>query len=361
MHRITGKVAPITRFLRWAAFIAGAVPLAVASGAVCGLANAGLFEECIRINGDRVEPTIAFTPPKVVDLQEAKAIQVNNIAFSPDGTHLAATSIGGFLNVWAFDSKKLEFSLVGDKEAITCFAYSPDGRQLASGGLHNTVKLWSAYDGKLECKNDGHSDVVSCVAYDPKGEYLASAGHDRTVRIIGTRTCAVALVIRPNIKNTISSVAFSRDGKEIVCAHNDNEVILFNVATGIEVQKWRATRPLPRVADTADGRHIAWLCDGNIMLLEPMKNIGIAYWPNHPISAALMPNGDCLGYALSREGDSSTPSEIVLVRIADGRPRLRIFERMPVTGMCFSPNNKMIACVDEKGTVHIWAIPRLPE
>jgi len=64
------------------------------------------------------------------------------VAFSPDGTLLAAASGDGMIRIWDVESGLLAATLAGHSKAATSLAFSPDGRWLASGGLDGKVVLW---------------------------------------------------------------------------------------------------------------------------------------------------------------------------------------------------------------------------
>lgn len=63
-------------------------------------------------------------------------------------------------------------------------AWSPDGSALAAGCADGTLWLWKAASGELAAVLSGHTGRVESVAWSPDGSVLSSAGGcgDSTVR-----------------------------------------------------------------------------------------------------------------------------------------------------------------------------------
>jgi WD40 repeat protein len=84
---------------------------------------------------------------------------IQAIAYSPDGTRLAAaTDIG----IWIYDAQSgKELNLfAGHTGIILSVAYSPDGRTIMSGGLNHAVDLWDAVTGRYKATLKGHAERV---------------------------------------------------------------------------------------------------------------------------------------------------------------------------------------------------------
>ena len=66
---------------------------------------------------------------------------VYELAYTPDGTQLAAASAIG---IWIYDARTGEALrlLTGHTDYVRCVAFSPDGTVLVSGSYDGTVLLW---------------------------------------------------------------------------------------------------------------------------------------------------------------------------------------------------------------------------
>ncbi len=62
----------------------------------------------------------------------------------------------------------------GHKEAIKCLAFSIDEDLLASGGKDNLIFLWNVSTGKMEKSLEGHLDTVTCLDFSGNGKNICS-------------------------------------------------------------------------------------------------------------------------------------------------------------------------------------------
>ena len=120
-------------------------------------------------------------PIKVVQRARLGKGWVTDMAWTPDGTHLAvASTIGVFL----YDASTLEeVRYIPTDAPVRSVAFAPDGQTLASGSRDGTVRLWRVADGVLLRTLEGHTDGVWSVAFAPDGATLASGSRDGTVRL----------------------------------------------------------------------------------------------------------------------------------------------------------------------------------
>jgi WD40 repeat protein len=141
-----------------------------------------------------------------------------SIAWSPDGTKLATTSLDKPARVWDSATGRQLLTLRGRQENVSSVAWSPDGTKLATAGLDQTTRVWDASTGRELLTLRGHQAVVSDIAWSPDGTRLASAGGDRTTRVWDARD-GHELVALHN-QGVVWSVAWSPDGTKLVTASN---------------------------------------------------------------------------------------------------------------------------------------------
>jgi len=93
----------------------------------------------------------------------------NDLAFSPNGSHLATTGADRTVRLWAMPSGKPIAILTGHTDAINDIAFSPDGSRLTTAGGDNTARLWNMPSGKLVTTLTGHTAAVYAIAFTPGG------------------------------------------------------------------------------------------------------------------------------------------------------------------------------------------------
>jgi WD40 repeat protein len=67
---------------------------------------------------------------------------VSGVAFHPDGTRLATTSLDGTTKIWSLTTGQELFTLFGHASGVQGVAFHPDGTRLATAGQDGTVRLY---------------------------------------------------------------------------------------------------------------------------------------------------------------------------------------------------------------------------
>jgi WD40 repeat protein len=111
---------------------------------------------------------------------------VSSVAFSPDGSKIAAGSHDRKLSVFDLRSGDCEATLTGDKQ-VNSVAFSPDGKILAAGDSEfmkaSDIRLYDVRTGEIKSTLTGHSDSVSSVAFSADGQWVMSGSDDKTIRL----------------------------------------------------------------------------------------------------------------------------------------------------------------------------------
>jgi WD40 repeat protein/mono/diheme cytochrome c family protein len=188
---------------------------------------------------------------------------VNDLAFSADGTVLAAAAgepgIAGEARIWDLASGSLIRAFVGHKDAVYSVAVSPDGHLLATGSYDQKITLWDVDTGKPVRDLEGHNAAVVSLSFRKDGKVLASASADRTVKLWDVATGA-RLDTRSESAKELNAVAFSPDGTLVAAAGVDNRIRIWRVSESAAEN----TNPLLSSQFAHEGAilRLAWATDG---------------------------------------------------------------------------------------------------
>ena len=240
---------------------------------------------------------------------ESFDIDVYSLAFSPDGTCIAAGCGEGYMtrNVCSYNIRVINLELAAQISYSGTHVFIPsDGR---------TIKLLK---GEVPPSPfEGHEHRVNSVAYSPDGKQIASCSDDGTVRLWDISTGSRRTFRGDLIVN--QSVAFSPDGTQIA-----SDTRLFNLSTGSHTRHsfGMTTVAVYSFAFSVDGRFLA-------------------------SGSSLASPGSSLAFSEIR--DVSTPQSIVqLVGHTDD-----------VLSVAFFPDGKQMMSASKDGTMRMWDVELL--
>jgi eukaryotic-like serine/threonine-protein kinase len=165
--------------------------------------------------------------------------EVQSAVFSPDGKTLAvgggppfrAQSLG-WIRLHAADTGEPIASLGSDLRAVSCLAFSPDGTRLASSSLDGSAAVWDIATGQRVVKLDAHRYGALGVAFDRTGTMLATCGRDDTTRLWDAATGQLVRKLQEHT-GYAKSVAFSPDGSRVLSSGADGRGLkVWDAATG---------------------------------------------------------------------------------------------------------------------------------
>jgi WD40 repeat protein/DNA-binding SARP family transcriptional activator len=334
--------------------------------AVSQLDRSVVVAALLSLEGYRVKPTVEARNALLTvlpRLDRAEAVLVSpgtflaSVAFSPDGTTLAAAGDDDTVRLWNVHARRpIGSPFVGHNGDVHSVTFSPDGRTLASAGADKTVRLWDVATRRaLGPPLRGHHDWVIAVAFSPDGRTLASAGADKTVQLWDFATRRPLGPPLSGHAKGVYGVSFSADGGKLASAGADETVRLWDVAGRRQIgPPIDARAPLSAVAFSSSGKTLASAgADKTVRLWDVATRRAVRQPLRH---------GDQVGAVVfSADGrtlaSASADKAVRLWDVATGKalgPPLR-GHTDPVIGLAFSPDGRILASAGGNA-VWLWDV-----
>ena len=272
-------------------------------------------------------------------LQVLRAVRLgaftHSLAFSPDGARLAAASRDGGVRVWRLASllaedgpSRPELVIEAHAKGADSVAFSPDGRWLASGGNDAVVRVWDSETGERVQQVIGGTYAVPSVAFSPDGRLLAIA-NGQVIRLRELEGGRILGTLRAE-EASLYSLAFSPDGRWIAAGDNDNGLWVWPVP-----QEAERDSPEPRYWRGHQGR------SGSPAALVWQ----VAFRPQDASGPLLL--ASAAGDGTVRLWDASTGDP---AGVLEGHTAA-------VTGLAFSPDGLRLATSSLDGSLRLWQLP----
>jgi WD40 repeat protein/serine/threonine protein kinase len=279
---------------------------------------------------------------------------VGNVAFSPDGSTIAATGTRE-IKLWNAATGEMLRTLAGHDPAVNAIAFSPDGSRLASGGNDWLVRLWDVKSGSEVGRLSGHTGPVPGVAFSHDGSRIVSGSRDKTVRLWDAGG-GEPLAVLCGHSWTVTSVAFSPDGRRVASASWDTTVKLWDTRRLDDVATLRGhSQHTSGVAVSGDGTRIAsssW--DKTVRLWDAKTLSPLATFEGHdgPVQCVAISPDPASPLRLA----SGSWDQTIRVWNPDSPDDVRVLRGHTdrVQGLAFSPDGKWLVSGSRDNTICFW-------
>ena len=347
--------------------------LAVATVTDILLFEANSWREVLKIEGQHsVVLNLAFSPDgkhialanrdrtlRIWDVatgQETLAIkdhqaEVTGTSFSPDGTKLVSYSVDQSVKMWDAVGSPESLILHGNKISIRCACFSPDGKSIVAANWNGLINVWDSFAGQKRQTFDVKSSV-SRMAFSPDGKRLVLSENKTLVKIRDAETFAVLLELNGHTDEVLS-VAFSPDGSKVISAGRDDTVKLWDASTGKEIHTIKEHRnDVVEVVFSPNAKQFASASlDQSVRIWATESGQQIAKLTGHSTqlsTLAFNPNGTRLA-----SGDNRGQ---IIVWDVTAQKSLLVFEghNDRVKGLAFSIDGSRLASASGDGTAKLW-------
>ncbi len=185
------------------------------------------------------------------------------LAFSNDGSRLAAASAGRTIGVWEVASRRPSACFTNVVGPITALALSPSGACLAAGLHGGWVEVWEIATRHKLALWLAHNDGVSDFAFLSHPARLVTASGDGTVKIWELATQRLLATLRGSLLG-MNSVAVSRRERRLAAGTGEGMVKLWDLASFQEVATFREHPFSIQVAFSADGNDLVAVCQAKV-------------------------------------------------------------------------------------------------
>ena len=281
---------------------------------------------------------------------------VTALAYSPDGSRVAAGYQDGAIRLWDLASHRLISETMWGAEPLA-LAFTSGGRGLGVADA-TAVGTWNlATQPRITARPLAGVAGGDAVAFSPDGTTVATGDTDGNVRLWDAATRQEIGTPMSSDAQPVDAVAFSPDGTLVAAASSDGNVQLWNVATQQEAGA-------AMVSGTAEIDALAFSPDGKILATGGQDGAARLWNVSTETQVgATMATGDAVGALTfgtggttlaTAESDDTTELWNVTTQTQTGAA-LTAQGSAGVSALAFSPSADALATGNSTGTIELWS------
>lgn len=311
---------------------------------------------------------------------------VLSVTFSADGTHLLTTSYDYSARLWNLATGESQV-LRGHDWWVWSGAFSPNGQHIVTASQDGTVLVWDRATGKAQPAFRGHQCPVYSVTYSPDGLRIASGGYDGRVLVwnpdsmkafdferlqqpnspASTTQEKIASTLPPDTRTfrghtgAVRSLHFTRDGRLLASAGNDNTIRVWNTSDGAALETLRGhgspvlacnwtSDARQIVSGSQDRRAVVWSID-DYEELRVLRSRTIAGHQDAVLSVDFAPDGQTL---VSASRDRT--ARIWNARSGEAQQVLKEGHDFLIASCRLFPDGKQILTAAIDNSIRIWDV-----
>jgi WD40 repeat protein len=159
-------------------------------------------------------------------------------------------------SIWQIKSRQVASSARKKVDWISRVAISPTGNVAVLVSAHKTALVMDAQTGETLYVRRKHEDAVTAVAIAPDGKHFATGGNDQKVILWDVATGMERAVLEQ--RAAVTNLKFSKDGSMLAVVLVDHGTRVFELATGnLRTTLWGHEKPIEDVDFHPDGNYLA--------------------------------------------------------------------------------------------------------
>jgi len=209
----------------------------------------------------------------------------------------------------------------------------------------------------------GHSATVTSIAFSPDGRVLASGSFDRTIKLWDVSS-GKEIGALPGHDGEVFSIAWSPDGRTLASGGNDSMVKLWSVSERRALRKIETRGSVSSVAFSPDGRTLAAGGFGSPSLWGAQSGRALRKLVDPPSRPARFDSGDIIEcVAWSPDGSTlavGTDGNNIKLWEAASRKELPTLDaqRKRIASLAFNPDGKTLVAGTTDGVIRVWSVPQ---
>lgn len=294
---------------------------------------------------------------------------VTAVCFAGPTRKLAAGNNKGEILLWELPEKPAGVApapvskLEGHTNAISRLLSSADGRWLISGSYDHSIRIWD-----LQAPSTGNATVVLNARAREEASRRSGRKVPAAVEVkVATQSAAQVLT---GHRDWVTALTQSRDEKLLLSGDDSSAVVVWNRASGKEVQRWSVKGWVYALALSPDSKQV--LVSERVPLIfdsgrhggvriwdresgKPVRDLGAEFKGMHLAAAAWSPDGKIL--ATGRGGESDGMSgNVFLVDPATGKKTRTLSpgHQYGITDLAWHPDGKHLGSCGRDTTARIW-------
>ncbi|HEY0321385.1 MAG TPA: WD40 repeat domain-containing protein [Pyrinomonadaceae bacterium] len=282
------------------------------------------------------------------------------LTISPNGKYLTAFDQTPSTHIWDTASGREVLSFK-DKETAQPLAFTPDSEIVALED-RNGVRIWNLED-EQEISRLPLEVSLSSAAFSPDGKHLITADKNGVVRIWETSSDRDLIEVKTD--GEVRDLTFSTDGRYINTFSADGTSTSWDPKSGQKISKVVLASNLGYTIFSQDKRYLATsVGEGVIKVLDAANgkniaqvNAGEGVVGASPRLLALSPSGKHLATDLSKTPYWATKiSPVDLWDVVTGRKIIQVKQSGHIWTTMFSPDEQYMAIGGTDNTVGVWDV-----